>query len=72
MGKDEAAQDAMLAVEVSYVVDTGDVERAYHRAALLRRLGYNASGAVGGEESVPGVKERAEALGVVVMIDGKM
>ncbi len=71
VGKGEEARDVLLALEVSWVIDIHDVERAHQRAAILRRLGYPAIGGVGGKGSMRDAEERAEELGVVVAVDGR-
>jgi hypothetical protein len=70
-GKGEQAQDVLIALEVSSVIDAHDVERAHRRAELLRRLGYAAVGGVGGEDIRLEAEKRAKDLGVVVALDGR-
>lgn len=72
VGRGEASQDAVVAMEVSFVIDTSDVERAHERAELLRRLGYTAFGAVGGEAVLDAAANRAKVLGVTVALDGRV
>lgn len=72
LGKGEEAQDAFVAMEVSFVIDTSDVERAQQRAELLRRLGYTVFGAVGGEAILESAKNRAKELGVTIALDGRI
>jgi chromosome segregation ATPase len=59
-----------LAVEVSAVIDRGDVERAARRAASLRRAGYRAAAAVAGEERTEGAAQTAYAAGVAMVQNG--
>lgn len=66
------SQEILVALEVSWVIDPHDVERAAARAALLRKIGYQAVGAVGGDGYVGEVKERANEMGVVVMVRGTL
>lgn len=42
------------------------------RAELLRRLGYTAFGAVGGEAVLESAANRAKELGVTVALDGRV
>jgi hypothetical protein len=58
-----------LAVEISWVIDTYDVERAHQRAELLRRLGYPVRTAVGGTNILDDAKLRTSALGVLVALN---
>ena len=60
--------DVMLAIEVSAVIDGGDVSRALKRAALLQRVGFETSAAVVGKRITPAGKQRAQAAGVLVHI----
>ncbi len=71
IGKGENARDVVVAVEVSYVIDKDDVERAHRRAELLRRLGFDAIGAVGGQGSLGDAEERARKLGLILTVDGR-
>jgi len=65
------APQVWLAVEVSSVVDRYDVERAIHRAGLLRRAGLRAIPVVAGEDITVGAHRDAEAHRVVVLQDGQ-
>jgi len=65
------APQVWLAVEVSSVVDRYDVERAIHRAELLRRAGLRAIPVVAGEDITVGAHRDAEAHRVVVLQDGQ-
>jgi hypothetical protein len=60
----------LLAIEVSSVVDRGDVERAIRRAALLRKAGYVVVPTVAGEGVTYGAREAAHAEGVFPVQDG--
>lgn len=71
-GKGAKARDVFVAMEVSFVIDTSDVERAHRRAELLRRLGYTAFGAVGGEAVLDAAENRAKELGVTIALDGRV
>ena len=63
--------DVWLAVEVSSVVDKGDVERAQRRAALLCKAGYRAAPLVAGEAQTQGATGLIETAPIVVMVDGQ-
>ncbi len=59
-----------LAVEVSVVVDEGDVTRAARRAELLRRAGYRAIPVVAGEEITSEAQLEVQRQSVAVLQDG--
>ncbi|RME84548.1 MAG: hypothetical protein D6775_05195 [Caldilineae bacterium] len=59
-----------LAVEISSVVDGGDIERAVRRAALLRKAGLDAIAAVAGNSSTEGARKLAAGEGVALFQDG--
>lgn len=61
----------MLALEVSSVVDRGDIERAVRRAALLRKAGILAVPAVAGAKVTQGAGEVAQSAGVLLVQDGQ-
>jgi len=65
-GRSEPAE-VVLVIEVSFVVDRFDVERAHRRAALLRRAGLPAIGVAAGERMTEGAKEAADEGGVVLV-----
>jgi hypothetical protein len=58
-----------LVVEVSWSVDTGDVERAARRAASLAKIGLPVLPVVAGEIVRPGAAELAEKLRVWQVTD---
>ena len=62
--------EVWLAVEVSAVVDKGDVERAQRRAALLRKAGYRAVPVVAGEAQTEGATGVMQTAPIVLMVDG--
>jgi DNA repair exonuclease SbcCD ATPase subunit len=62
--------EVYVAVEVSGVVDRGDLERAQRRAGLLRKAGLAVLPAVAGEELTEGVEALLEAVPVIVVTDG--
>jgi hypothetical protein len=59
-----------LAVEISSVIDIGDVERAERRAMILRRAGYPVIPVVAGEQITAEAKEAARHRGILVLRDG--
>jgi uncharacterized protein YoxC len=61
-----------LAVEISSVVDQGDVDRAERRAGLLRKAGYHALPAAVGEHMTLGAEEAARSQNVVLLQDGQV
>lgn len=60
--------EAVLALELSMVVDGNDVLRASRRAAILRKAGLNAFAAVGGDSITAEGVEGAARLGVIPFI----
>ncbi len=68
---DRPEAEVWLAVEVSSVVDQGDVQRAARRAGYLRRAGYPAVPAAAGEQATEGAKRLAEEDGVALFLDGR-
>jgi archaellum component FlaC len=64
-----AAEDALLALELSAVVDRGDVERARRRADILAGVGLPAVACVAGEAITRGAAEAARELDVAVLVD---
>ncbi len=70
-GKGDERREEYLAVEISWVVDVYDVERAHQRAELLRRLGYPVRAAVGGSAILDDAKARAGALGVIIALNSE-
>ena len=63
--------EVWLAVEVSAVVDTEDVERALERATLLRKAGYFAIPTVAGREATSVAESAAQQQGVLLFRDGR-
>lgn len=55
----------LLAVEVSQTVNIDDVDRASHRAEILRRAGFRARGFVGGYRITEEARRVAEERGLV-------
>lgn len=64
--REAGAPETLLALEVSLTIDLEDVERASTRAAILRKAGYRAFGAVGGETITPRAAAMAEREDVLV------
>ena len=60
-----------IAVEISAVVDQGDVERARRRAAHLRRAGYHAIPMVAGERLTLSAEDEVRRHRVAVLQDGR-
>lgn len=71
VGSREGA-DVYLVVEVSWVIDQEDVERARDRAILLERTGVRALPVVAGRVMHPAVEEVARAAGVWRVLDGSV
>jgi hypothetical protein len=69
--KDHPEAEVWLAVEVSAVVDCGDVERAARRAGHLRSAGYVAVPAAAGEQATEGAASLAEEMGVALFLPGQ-
>jgi len=69
MGKGLDAPERFVAMEVSQVVDSRDVQCAYDRAMLLARAGLNALVAVGGRRLTSDAALLADQLGVRVLTD---
>jgi hypothetical protein len=63
--------EVWLAMEVSAVIDSGDVERAWQRAALLKEAGYSAFPAVGGEQLTLGAVDLLKEAPAIVLQDGR-
>jgi hypothetical protein len=66
-GKADDSRPVYLAVEISGVINRGDVERARDRAAKLRRLGLEASAVVAGNRLASTARELAEHENVQVV-----
>jgi hypothetical protein len=62
----ETGDEQLFAVEVSGTVNVDDVERAAHRAGLLRLAGYNAIGMSGGYQLSGAAQELALDKGVII------
>ena len=67
-GRGPDARPALLAVEVSPTIEENDVERAALRAAVLRRVGYNAYAAVAGGRITPETDAIARGSAVEVFV----
>ncbi|MDW8227167.1 MAG: hypothetical protein RMJ60_05155 [Anaerolineales bacterium] len=66
------SDEVWLAVEISAVVDRQDVERAWERAALLRRAGLPVLAVAAGHRWTQGAEQVAEHKGVVLQKDGQI
>lgn len=70
VGRGADAAETLLALEVSQIVDSRDVERAHRRAALLSRTaGLAAIAVVGGRRLTADAATLTEKLGVKRLID---
>jgi len=72
VGVGPSKREELLALEVSWIIDVDDVERAYERADILRRLGYAVRAGVGGHDILESARNRARELNVLVALDGSM
>ncbi|GAB4577886.1 MAG: hypothetical protein Fur0022_06180 [Anaerolineales bacterium] len=61
-----------LVLEVSATTDRQDVERAIHRAEVLRKAGYTAIPAVAGEKATEGAQDLASEKNVVINLKGQL
>ncbi|MDW8325262.1 MAG: hypothetical protein RMK99_01745 [Anaerolineales bacterium] len=66
-----AQAEVGLAVEVSAVIDRDNVKRAQQRAALLRKIGYQALPVVAAEGVTQDATEALRDSPVVLMLDGR-
>jgi prefoldin subunit 5 len=66
--REAGGPETLLALEVSLRIDNEDVIRALERAETLRKAGYRAFGAVGGDTITPRAAEMAEQQGVLVRL----
>ena len=66
----DPSPEVYLAVEISSVVDVGDVERAERRAALLRQAGVVAIPAVAGDDVTEGGEDSARQANVLLVQNG--
>ncbi|MFQ3611064.1 MAG: hypothetical protein SNJ72_06145 [Fimbriimonadales bacterium] len=60
-----------VVMEVSWVIDLQDVQRAIARAAILNARGYNAVPVVGGQVILEEAEQQAEISRVAVFVGGK-
>ncbi|MEW6753907.1 MAG: hypothetical protein AB1505_23445 [Candidatus Latescibacterota bacterium] len=65
------AGEVWLAVEVSAVIDRGDVERVERRTALLRKAGYRVVPVVAGEGLTQGATRLLQDVPVALVLDGR-
>ncbi|GIV04628.1 MAG: hypothetical protein KatS3mg016_0203 [Fimbriimonadales bacterium] len=64
-------RQCVYVVEVSWVVDVGDVERAVQRAQIVAQHGLPAAAVAAGRELTEGARERAQQLGCGLWINGQ-
>jgi hypothetical protein len=67
-GRSADAPQRFVALEVSIVVDSRDVQRAHDRAAILSRTGHETIAAVGGSRLSEDAATLAERLGVRTLV----
>ena len=63
--------EVWLAIEISSVVDSNDVDRAWRRASLIRRVGPLVLPVAAGERATAGAETAARDQNVVLMTDGQ-
>jgi hypothetical protein len=63
-------QERVYVVEVSWVVDKGDVERAVQRARVIAQHGVSTAAIAAGREITQGAHKRAQQLGCGLWING--
>ena len=68
----QTSRRLILAMEVSWVIDGSDVERAVRRAALMRECGLPAIPVVAGKGLLPDAKDNAQDHRVLVVLDGRI
>lgn len=68
--KQAELSQAWLVVEVSAMIDRGDVERAVRRAMLMRRVRQPVVPVVAGEQITDGAEQLAEKYRIFVVQDG--
>lgn len=64
-------QERVYVVEVSWVVDKGDVERAVQRARIIAQHGVSTAAIAAGREITQGAREQAQQLGCGLWINGQ-
>ncbi len=64
--------EVLLAIEISAVVDRGDVSRARRRATLLRKAGFKVIPVVAGEGMTEGAEKELEKHKVVLLQNGRV
>ncbi len=67
-GKGVDAPEVMIALELSKVVDSRDVNRVNARAGILRRAGFEILAAVDGAAIIPTAMAEAATLGVLTLV----
>ena len=64
--------EVWLAIEISSVVDSNDVDRAWRRAGLIRRVGPPVLPVAAGDRVTSGAETAARDQNVVLMTDGRV
>jgi hypothetical protein len=68
----ESRRPILLVMEVSWLVEENDIERAVQRSLLLRRIGLAALPVVGGKEWTESATQSARDQGVVMVHDHQL
>ncbi|MGB4862949.1 MAG: hypothetical protein WBO97_10850 [Tepidiformaceae bacterium] len=65
---DDSRHEVVLAIEASSVIDGDDVDRAFRRAEILKRTGYDARAWVGGASVTTEAEDLARRNGVQLLV----
>ena len=65
---DDSRHEVVLAIEASTVIDGDDVDRAFRRAEILKRTGYDARAWVGGASVTTEAEDLARRNGVQLLV----
>jgi hypothetical protein len=68
----KTSRQLILAMEVSWVINGGDIKRAVRRAALMCECGLLAIPVVAGNGLLPGAKDDAKDHQALVVLDGRI
>ena len=68
----QTERQLILAIEISWTIDDGDVERAVRRAALMRERGLPAIPVAAGKGILADAKDNAQDHRVLVALDGRI
>ena len=71
-GSGATAEDVLLVLELSRTIHSHDIERAAARALVLRKVGYHAVAAVGGNSVDPRDRQLAEEAGVEIYLSAAL